>query len=318
MTLNRPRPRSPWLWAILMLPCLGIGILPYITWTAAGWVPRLQAFQPWMLLGIAVAVLLASFKRRWLVSAVVLVLLAIGAVPNLAMATGESLPSDATPELTVFSFNALKAGADAGQLSQSIKIADPDVLVLVETSEPLQQRLAAQGALDTLPYRSAPVPAGGEADTVIYSRYPARERSGSLGPDATNWYGLPILDIASPRGPITVVGVHIYPPLQDARRWQGGLLALRQWVAEQEDEPMILAGDFNSTRAHPQFRELASSMGPERSLFPISTWPTGGRVPPMIGIDHVLSRGFVPLKQETAKIDGSDHLALIVKLGVPH
>ncbi|MGQ3384104.1 endonuclease/exonuclease/phosphatase family protein [Glutamicibacter sp. TV12E] len=197
-------------------------------------------------------------------------------------------------------------------------MADPDVLVLVETSEPLHQRLAAQGALDTLPYRSAPVPAGGEADTVIYSRYPARERSGSLGPDATNWYGLPIVDIASPRGPITVVGVHIYPPLQDARRWQGGLLAMQQWVDKKEDEPMILAGDFNSTRAHPQFRELVSSMGPERSLFPVSTWPTGGRVPPMIGIDHVLARGLVPLKQEAAKIDGSDHLALIVKLGVPH
>ncbi|MGQ3384103.1 hypothetical protein [Glutamicibacter sp. TV12E] len=125
MTLNRPLPRSQWLWAILMLLCLGIGILPYTRWTAAGWVPRLQAFQTWMLVGVAVAVLLASFKRRWLVSAVVLVLLAIGAVPNMAMTTGESLPSKATQELSVFPSMRSRLALMPGNYRRALKWLTP-------------------------------------------------------------------------------------------------------------------------------------------------------------------------------------------------
>ncbi len=247
----------------------------------------------------------------------IMLTLILGVLPNVAAPWRQETGAH-TSEISVFSFNALKAGADSKQLAQSIKMTNPDVLVLVETSEPLHQRLAAEGALDALDYRSAPVPTGGEADTVIFSRYPLSQRADALGPEMTEWYGLPVVEVQAPDGPIRVVGVHLYPPLDDAQRWRSGLSALQQWADQHNDMPMILAGDYNSTRTHPQFRQLASSMEPETSWFPVPTWPTGGTLPPVVGIDHVLTRGLAPLGQHTVKIDGSDHLALTVKLGVPN
>ncbi|KUM30458.1 hypothetical protein AQ436_12840 [Arthrobacter sp. EpRS66] len=316
MTKDRPQPLIAWPWAILVLLGCAVAVLPYISWLAGGWTPRLQAFQPWMLIGVAAAVLFASFKRRWLVAALVMAALIVGALPNMAAPWRQGAITGSS-EVSVLSFNALKAGADSKQLAQSIKRTKPDVLVLVETSEPLHQRLAAEGALDALRYRSASVPSGGDVDTVIFSRYPLTQRKQDLSAEATGWYGLPVVEAAAPGGPILIVGVHIYPPLDDAGQWRSGLSALQQWVDRHTDMPMILAGDYNSTRTHPQFRELSEDMEPEPSLLPITSWPADSFVPPMIGIDHVLSRGIVPLNHEKITINGSDHQALSVKFGLP-
>ncbi|WP_334122510.1 endonuclease/exonuclease/phosphatase family protein [Glutamicibacter sp.] len=317
MTKNRPRPPFTYLWAILILLSCAVGALPYIPWLASGWTPRLQAFQPWALIAVAFVVIFALIRRRWIAAVIVAVLLIAGVVPNLAMSSKQQTSAaDPAAMITVFSFNALKAGADSKELATNIKTANPDVLVLVETSESLHDRLRAQGALSSLKYRSSQVTAGGERDTVVFSRYPLKERDAALGPQATDWYGMPVADIASPLGDLTVVGVHVYPPLGSATRWGTGLDALKQFLDQQTGKPVILAGDYNSTRTHPQFRKLTSVMDEEPSLFPQSTWPADRNVPALVGIDHVLSRGFDPLAQETLHIQGSDHLAIKATLGL--
>jgi len=269
-----------------------------------------------MLLAVAVVLLFALMRRRWLVASLTVVLLVIGMAPNVVWPRNQATLEDPSADVTVFSFNALKAGADAKQLATSIQEVDPDVVVLVETSEPLHDQLRAQGALGSLKYRSAPVPTGGERDTVIFSRYPIKDLGGSLGPGVTGWYGMPVVEVELPGRALTIVGVHVYPPLGGAKRWAQGLSALQHWVGEEGNKPVILAGDFNSARSHPQFRKLASIMDDESTLFPLSTWPADGSVPPLLGIDHVLSRGFNPLVQETLQIHGSDHLAIKATFGL--
>ncbi|UTT38757.1 endonuclease/exonuclease/phosphatase family protein [Glutamicibacter mishrai] len=310
MTKDRPQPLIAWSWAILVLLGGAVAALPYISWLAGGCIPRLQAFQPWMLVGVAAAVLFASFKRRWLVATLVMAALIVGALPNMA-APGRQSAITGSSEVSVFSFNALKAGADSKQLAQSIKRTNPDVLVLVETSEALHDRLRAQGALASLEFRSAPVPTGGVRDTVIFSRYPLKELSQGIGSEATGWYGMPVVEIDSPGGTFTVVGVHIFPPLGSAQRWNQGLAALQRWLEEQANRPVILAGDYNSTRSHPQFRSLTSTLDTEPTLFPRLTWPADTYSTPLLGIDHVLTAGFNPVSQQTLRIRGSDHLGIM-------
>lgn len=298
------------------MTCFSTGVLPYVPWLAGGWLPRLQAFQPWTLLAVAVIVLFTLMRRRWLVASLTVVLLVMGMAPNVVWPSDQATLEGASADVTVFSFNALKAGADAKQLATSIQQVDPDVVVLVETSEALHDRLRAEGALGSLKYRSAPVPTGGERDTVIFSRYPLKDLGGSLGPGVTGWYGMPVVEVELPGRTLTVVGVHVYPPLGSAKRWAQGLSALQHWIGEEGNKPLILAGDFNSARSHPQFRKLASIMDDESTLFPLSTWPANRNVPPLLGIDHVLSRGFIPLEQEILQIHGSDHLAIKATFGL--
>ncbi len=236
--------------------------------------------------------------------------LIVGMLPTVQPGHSEPVSNAKSYELKIMSFNAGRAGADPAQLAAVVHQTDPDVLVLVETSEPLNQAIAKRGAIDHLGYRSAEVPTGGQRDTVIFSRYQLTERVDELSPQVIGWYGFPVVDIETPEGSISIVGVHVYPPLDKALRWQRGLSALDRWVEQQRANPVVIAGDFNATRTHPQFRQLARRLSPETTLWPVNTWPSGHVYPPIMGIDHVLTGAMKVTDMQSLQIDGSDHLAL--------
>jgi endonuclease/exonuclease/phosphatase family metal-dependent hydrolase len=89
------------------------------------------------------------------------------------------------------------------------------------------------------------------------------------------------------------------------------------------DSPVILAGDFNATLDHAQFRRLlrrgyadaASQDG--NGLSP--TWgPQPGRRPALLAIDHVLTdRRCAILSTSAHVLPGSDHRALYAELRLP-
>ncbi|WP_141365978.1 endonuclease/exonuclease/phosphatase family protein [Glutamicibacter uratoxydans] len=310
--MKSDRPNRNWFWAVLCVCCIFIGILPYMPWLAAGFLPRIQAIQPWLLAIIVFAIIAALIRRRWLPSGITAALLLVGILPLVHFSGAAPNGSNGNHELKVFSFNAGRAQADPLQLAQAIREADPDVLVLVETSEPLIASIGKLNALEVLSHRSGTVPTGGDRDTVVFSRYPMTERQEEISAQKTGWYGFPVVDIASPSGVFSVVGVHVYPPLDDAERWEHGLDQLNRWARQQGMQPVILAGDFNATRTHPQFRRLAADMSAENTMWPLNTWPADRQYPPIMGIDRVLARGMSVLDARSIKIAGSDHLALSV------
>ncbi len=307
------RPRKPCLgWPIgtVLVASLAIGVLPFLGFLGAGWIPKLQAFQPYLLLFPAVVLVIGLLRKQWIFSGFVLVFLVCGALPNLQLSSAAGQAGSDKSELVLLSFNALKAGADPAQLAELIRTTDPQILVLVETSESMHRQLAGLDALDELGYRSLEAPAGGERDTVIFSKYPLQERTTDLDSGDTGWYALPVVDVQAPGGVVSVAGIHIYPPVGDAQRWSQGLAAVNDWSDQQRDHPIILAGDFNSVRAHPGFRALGDGYEQADGIWPRSTWPAGRGLAPLIGIDHILAKGLSVTGYSSHVVEGSDHLAV--------
>ncbi len=308
---TRSRTRlSGWISWPLLLCAAGVGLVPYLPLSGGGLVAKVQAFQLWLLAIPLFILALFLLRRRWLFSVAVALLLGVGLIPNLQPNTNDVTASQSLKGLTVLSFNTLKAGADGNELADLIKQSEPDVLVLVETSEPLHQKLQALGALEHLPYRTAEVPPGGERDTVIFSKTPLKERVGELGTDTTGWYSLPVVDLETTYGPVTVAGIHIFPPLGDGAKWKHGFDAVTDWAARQDSSQVILAGDFNAVRAHPELRRLSSNFPDADGLWPSSSWPADRAFPTLIGIDHILARGMSSTTFSSHGVSGSDHLAI--------
>ena len=121
-----------------------------------------------------------------------------------------------------------------------------------------------------------------------------------------------------------LASIHAAPPKPAwspaaTARWRGHLSAL----PAPGDSPLILAGDFNATLDHAQFRRLlrlgyvdaASQAGNGLVL----TWgPLPDRCLTLLAIDHVLiDRRCAVLTTSAHWLTGSDHRALYAKLRLP-
>jgi endonuclease/exonuclease/phosphatase family metal-dependent hydrolase len=108
-------------------------------------------------------------------------------------------------------------------------------------------------------------------------------------------------------------------------------LALNQWKAELSwladragshgSAPLVIAGDFNATWQHRNFRRLLRSglRDAHTSVGGLAlTWPeTWWWLPPIMRIDHVLvSRGIAVRAQRVVGNSHSDHAALVTDLGI--
>ena len=195
-----------------------------------------------------------------------------------------------------------------------------DVLFVQELTGDAAAGLARAGLGDLLPYRAAqPVPHG--AGGSIYARYPLRGGPPAAPVPAARCTAR--LDLPSGQF-VQLACVHAAPPKPPwspgaTARWRSQLSAL----PAPGDSPRILAGDFNATLDHAQFRRLlrrgyadaASQAG--HGLSP--TWgPQPGRRPALLAIDHVLTdRRCAVLATSAHWLTGSDHRALYAELRLP-
>lgn len=86
---------------------------------------------------------------------------------------------------------------------------------------------------------------------------------------------------------------------------------------EQNGMPLVMAGDFNATAAHPQFRALAAGLveaSPRFGPWAGATWPADMDLPAFAGIDHVLVRGLAVLDSERFSVPGTDHHGIVAHL----
>jgi len=86
--------------------------------------------------------------------------------------------------------------------------------------------------------------------------------------------------------------------------------------------PTIVLGDFNATRWHPDFRRLLRQ-GHLRDAHEWAgdglgaSWPADRPIPPFVRLDHILVRsGVIPTSVGSARIPGSDHVAMVADLAV--
>jgi endonuclease/exonuclease/phosphatase (EEP) superfamily protein YafD len=233
-------------------------------------------------------------------------------------------PATDGPVLRVLTVNLLFGRAAGGALVDLVRGTDADVLFLQELSDDALTRIKPAGLRDLLPCEMRDIQRYRYRGSGIYARYPLHEglaigQSFASQPTAR-------LDLPSGQS-VQLVCVHPHPPFppwhrRAVPRWRGELAVLPP-PADQGDPPVILAGDYNATHDHAQFRRLlrmgyvdaASQAG--RGLVP--TWgPTVRTGPALLTFDHVLvDPRCAVLATAAYPVPGSDHRALYAELRLP-
>jgi endonuclease/exonuclease/phosphatase (EEP) superfamily protein YafD len=275
-----------------------------------------SAFSPYLLLFAPVSMALLILARRW-----VLVILSTGLtvmtlVVQLPIYIGSDTAAMGDVRLRVISANLRDGWAEPQHL---VRLAQDqtDVLAVQELTADEVDRLSAAGIDMTFPYRWLDA-RGGAQGVGLWSRFPldATRRVGGYT------FAMVTAQIRVPgvtRGPTVVVG-HLpgpWPqPIDGWRRDMAHLPATLREVAERAGTGcVIVAADLNSTRDMRPFRSLLTDGyqdAAEQSGSGIQpTFPGNSRLPPVIAIDHIVTRNCTATSVQAMSLPGSDHRALV-------
>ncbi len=267
----------------------------------------------------AVAELVLVAGRRWTgaaVGAAVLAGCAAVHVPPFRRTRASSsrlLRSDL--RLTVMTANLLHGRADVEVLARTARRHEIDVLCVQEVHQDALDAIADRvGGM--LPHRHSRPGVGG-GGSGIFSRYPLADLR------EPECFGFPpvMADVLVPtaRGPraISVLSFHSKAPVGNGgtRYWSDDLNRVGRLMTE-HPHALVVAGDFNATREHRQFRNLLaggySDPADDAGAGLTFTFPAKRFRIPVACLDHVvLGRGLVGLDVRTANLPGSDHRAVI-------
>lgn len=306
--------RAPFLTALAAIAAIIVMALPHLNILGGGMVPVLQALTPVVCLaGLALGLGLMMFHRTRLPGLIVLVGGLVGGFPS--MVPGASTSDVQADRLTVLSVNVQVGNASVSELTDLILCQKTDVVVLIEADENLISEVLSPEVFKDLPFRSRTVTAGGASGSVIMSKYALVEEADIPVPASVVAFDQPVVRVTHPQlGEFRVAAIHPFPPVAGAADWKEGLGAIRDWQNTHKDLPLIMAGDFNASYAHPVFRQVAKDLVNTASAngrIAVPTWPATGRVPAFTSIDHVLVRGFNPMEWERVSVTGTDHYGIL-------
>ncbi len=224
-------------------------------------------------------------------------------------------------ELTVMTANLLHGRADPDALARTVQRHDVDVLCVQEVHRAALDALADRLA-GRLPHQHT-LPGTGGGGAGIFSRHPLAD------PTCPDGYGFPpvMADVRVPTGrapgtrTITVLSFHSKAPLGNGGTgpWSDDLDRLGRLTAGHPGS-LIVAGDFNATRDHRPFRDLLAAgftdAAQDAGAGLVPTFPAKPYRVPIAALDHVLlGRGLVGLRVRTVPTPGSDHRAVIARIG---
>jgi len=277
------------------------------------------------LAALAGLVLAAVCRRRVLAIAGVFLLIATTAVQWSWFFSGSPTRLQSAIDVRVLASNLRYGRADPAEFV-ALATRDADLISVVELTAEAVERFK-QAGLDAAFPHSFTKPAPGPGGIGIWSRFPispmteARHRK----------VGMPAVRVEIPglsAEPI-LAAVHVMSPLaadqNTIAEWSQGMAAARaqldNFAREAGPAAVIVGGDYNSTSNMRQFRdlltngyrdaaeEIGSGFGP--------TFKADIALPPMITIDHILTRNAAASSLRTVTITGSDHRALLATIQLP-
>jgi endonuclease/exonuclease/phosphatase (EEP) superfamily protein YafD len=281
------------------------------------------ALSPYLMSTAVVSVVLLFVSGRWVlaIAATLVVVVAVAVELPLFMSERND-PVVTTVPLRVMTANILRGRADAGSLAATAN-ASADVLAVQELTPESVERLSTAGLDKTFPYRALDARPGPDG-VGMWSRFPI------TASDRIDDYRLAMVSarikVEGVQVDPAVLVAHLLPPWpnpinefrSDMERMQKTLRDLAESVGAGS---AIVAGDFNSTPDMREFRHLLRNgfhdASPQAGAGFNMTYPAGGRVPPIIAIDHVLTYQCTATSAETTPLPGSDHRGLITTLEVP-
>lgn len=282
----------------------------------------LTAFSPYLMAGAGVsAVLLLLARQRWTARAA-MVLTAVVVSVELPLFIGSNRVPELSVPVRVLTANLRLGRADPAALV-AIARERADLLAVQELTPELANSLIQQGIEQHFRYRvldARPYAAG----VGIWSRHRI-VRSGQI-PGYT--LGAVRADIRVPDAADDVIAVSIHlvgnwPQPIDTWRDEITKLSgtLESVAGGAGGAAAVVAGDLNATFDMQPFRRLLrngirdaaeqSGAGLTRSI------PAETAVPPLVGIDRILTLNSSATNVETVRIPGSDHLGLSATVHIP-
>lgn len=228
-------------------------------------------------------------------------------------------------EVRVLSSNLRYGLADPAQFVQ-LATTGADVVAVAELTEEAVDRFKQQGIERTFPYALLQ-PFWGAGGIGLWSRYPITPLSAARHRGVT----MPAARVAVPgaRYEPIVASVHVMSPVAGDQNtvddWSRGMAGakaqLDNFAREAGPGAVIISGDYNSTPDMRQFRDLLTNgyrdAVDQTGSGYAPTFKADSWLPPVITIDHVLTRNAAVSSIKTVKIRGTDHRALLATVQVP-
>lgn len=220
--------------------------------------------------------------------------------------------------LVVMFANVQGNNTEYGALLESVGEVRPDVLALAELTP--EWRAHVGEALSREYPHAELLPKQGGSGLALFSRFPL-EGAESFDVDAST-HPLMRARVILPRASLRLLLMHPPTPVRPVKfAYRTGQFARASELVNSESGPRALLGDLNATPWSPYFRDLLLGSGLRdvrvgEGLIP--TWPAYLPGFLRIPIDHCLVSGDVRVYSvRTGPLTGSDHLPLVVELGLP-
>jgi endonuclease/exonuclease/phosphatase (EEP) superfamily protein YafD len=225
----------------------------------------------------------------------------------------------------VLSSNLRKGQADAATFVRLAK-AGADVITVSELTPLAVQRFSEAGIDRVFPY-SMLRPEANASGIGLWSRFPLESVPSPTHRDIK----MVATALKVPRVRINPVlaSMHVISPVAsdtDAfTDWRKGIATAKAGLIDFAEAAgagaVIVGGDFNSTPDMRQFRDLLTN-GYHDAVRQIGagfspTFPSNELFPPILTIDHVLTRNAAASSIRSVTIPGSDHRALLATIQVP-
>lgn len=277
------------------------------------------------LAALAGLVLAASSRRVALSTIAAAVLVSAIAVQVPWYYLGRPAPAGAHTDIRVLSANLRKGRVDARSFVH-LATEQADVITASEVTPENIHQFSEEGLDAAFPY-SVLLPAPDAGGIALWSRFPLAPVTPTPHPHTT--FAAARVEVPGAQFEPLMASVHVISPLAfdfsafDA--WRSGIAATEANLTNFADAAgpaaVIVAGDFNSTPDMRQFRDLLTdgygdAVDQTGAGF-APTFPAGSWHPPLITIDHVLTRNASASSVKTVSIVGSDHRALLATVEVP-
>jgi endonuclease/exonuclease/phosphatase (EEP) superfamily protein YafD len=316
-----------WASAAAAAPVALVGLLRAIPADWPVMAVQLLAFVPWFTVPAAVALLLSLAARSrplQLVAAALLGVQVLWLFPPAAASPETAHAGQPVVEVKAMAINAGLGQADAAGIVGLVQEHQVDLLVVAEYTQELADRLSAAGLARLLPHQVAH-PRARAAGAAVFSSLSLREVG--MVPDSP--FRMPVVSVdlsaAGQEAALRVVAVHTLAPVDDGlAQWRSDLAALDRIDAGAG--PLLLAGDFNATLDHREFRDLLAGDSRTRPLVDVSaaagsrlvpTWPMRGYYLPGVTLDHlVTSPDITGSGYSVRRVAGTDHAAVLAVLEI--
>lgn len=280
---------------------------------------QLVAFRPQGLVVAGVLALLMLVRRGWRIAAVLVAALVLaGGALTVPRQFADPRPAPAGSRvLTILVANVLGGGADAGDVAELIRQRRPDLVSLPEAQVDVREQIRAQ--LQGLQYKGFTAQPSNAVESATSVLVASSLGDVSFASEAGTTFGNIVVSGGN-LGKIRLIAYHGFPPLPDSvNTWKNDLLKIRQWCSQ--DGPSVVAGDFNATVDHADFRQALGgycrSVGPTVGGGLQGTWPADQPAVLRTQIDHVVvTRQFEPGRFTTYPIRGTDHRAVVAAIAL--